>query len=293
MSHRLSYVLFVAAVLASCSSRPPLADTAAKSPTVDDLQQTIRDLPLTQLLTRLPDDDRVLFAAVESGTAECMKRLGFHYPAISYVEPTVESIEPRPFGVWRLSEARSRGYHGPLAASVDLAVEEYLGTLNTAGQAAWITALTGLEPGHSGEVGDGFGCRDSALNAVRTDSAGFDALRVKVEELRNAAYANALADPAVVDASKAWGTCMEQHGYRIASPQAAAEQFSTSEPTPEEITQAVQDVACKESAGLMAAYLAAASIAEHDEVERNPALVQQFQEARVAEQQHAARLAGG
>ena len=230
--------LLAAALLAGCSDGPePPADTdtadaddvAPSSPLWDD--ESPLDAYLREVLGEFESDDAYadpLRAPAEEAVAACMAEAGFEYHPVleepTYVTTwrelphTVEVAEE--FGYGYAIEAEGRGT-GTARWSVpnqegqaERANREYRESLSPAARVEYERALMGdpsavLEEGYD-EMTDG-GCYSRAYAEISTLMwpTEFAAVIDAMAEI----YAQVESDPRVVEAQRAWRTCMADAGY--------------------------------------------------------------------------------
>ncbi|CAB4809914.1 MAG: hypothetical protein F2873_00160 [Actinobacteria bacterium] len=257
----------------------------------DDELAIVAPLPLSSLLFRSAENERIVFARQQELVRRCMEDRGFSYPAVRFVAQPTELTFERPFGVWLHKEAQARGYRGPKGDELDYALDTYVAGLDSAAQSTYLYAFNGVGAVPAGRsfpnglpAAGTSGCVQLALNKLLGDFASYEGDRVLVQKLVNDAYATAMGDPRVAAALKAWRQCMRATGYDVRTPDEALQTAQSGEvATANEIKQAVADVDCKVKSGLMSSWYRAKQDAEQRLLEENYALAERLRDYRARE----------
>ncbi|MFC8221863.1 hypothetical protein ACFUTY_27270 [Streptomyces sp. NPDC057362] len=177
----------------------------------------------------------------------CMNRLGFSYtpePMGSEPAPAYNEINmKRRYGLTDRAEAAENGFTPPQALQQNAQDDEAEVARQDKESSAegWDEAMSGTcVPEANKEVGVLF----------ETDLAG---------ELASASLDATSARPAVNGAMAAWASCMKSRGHSVKTPDEASKRFGTRAlpgltPGKEEVALATDDVDCKETSHLVAAW---------------------------------------
>jgi hypothetical protein len=230
--------------------------------------------------------------------SSCMRRFGFSYPA--GIRPTAGSqavnaytVMFRRYGVTEAPSVRVWGYHVPRpfvgAAPRPATPEKRVASQDEE------TVLTGQDPStgkpavrYGGRAVPAGGCLDEPVSAAGSGFGGLsepdpEADRITAA-LKDESFTASTADPRVKAAFARWSACMAQHGYRFADPLTAAgvPSMAAPGPTPAEIAQAEDDVACKAKTRLVGIWFAVESAYQAAEIRANAAKFEAIRKARDA-----------
>ncbi|GAA1349694.1 hypothetical protein [Falsarthrobacter nasiphocae] len=230
-SYRSLLVIAVASLLAvsGCTTTPANApqDQISPTPTKARLDPSTGaiTLPLNAYAPTVADK-KAGQKAIDLAMRACMKPTGVIVPDTSVTIPE----EDRIYGIWSKAKASKYGYQlPPREGSEDLD----LSTLSATQNQAWDDCLNRLN-----------GVPGANLPGVTLDSLS--------EQLRLKARLTAQANPAWNEYVGAWKTCLRSKGHHIED---GAEKWSPDKPDglsrENEIRMAVDDVACKESTGMI------------------------------------------
>lgn len=217
-----------------------------------------------------------------------MRQRGFDYPTSDYQSLPDELYLERPFGVWDLDEARSRGYNGPEFPSADDPLSAHIAALTSAERSVYLSALNGLGDPANAQFTDGTaatgsgGCLQQAIEEIFVDYERYKIVRQEVQQLVVEAEAAATSDSRVRTSLQRWRDCMRSAGFDVDDPISAAT-GSGDVPTASEIAMAVTDVECKDKAQLMRAWYSSKREAELRLVEEHAGLIQELSEFRSLE----------
>jgi len=271
----------------------------------------VRALPLTNLRFYSDAEDRVVHAAIESAVGECMRARGFQYPAREFVARPLDTVLDYPFGPWTQEEIQDGGYDFLPHPEPDASLDEYLVTLSQSELDAWSDAFVGVqgEPleaelpdGRTVESGfrSADGCNYEAASAIFGDYADYEAMRQELDRLREAAWDEARAHPAIERALDEWRVCMGDLGYQYDSPNAPLAEFvgqdgeehvhAETEPAPHDHDDAAPteaemrvseaDVGCKEEVGLHDIWYGLKQAAEQRSLEEEPEIIEGWRSVR-------------
>lgn len=232
--------------------------------------------------TVVGEDVTTLMSAVDVLVEECMAERGFTYEPDYQLSTGSEEGETAWSGFLGLVDAdraASTGYGvssatAAAAAELEEALDEALAERSslTPERIAYLTALYGpadvaIRQGQNPEQTDADenSCMTVSTEALTPDVAPPDASIQGT--LGEEARAVAQADPAVTTALSGWTTCMADQGYVLDA--IPVPNLPADEVTPATIDQAVADVACKESTGLIDAYITTLYSAEEDLIQQN------------------------
>ncbi|MGY0063244.1 hypothetical protein ACWY4P_43035 [Streptomyces sp. LZ34] len=214
-------------------------------------------LPLEQYLVAYPDEVSFAKAKYQLDSA-CMAgfKLSLDDPKPGDSPPLANTSAnmPRRYGVTDLAEAQKYGYHlaqdvaEARAATDDSAASEgqwsdaqelvYYGGPPPEGQS--VRSLT-----YEGKPVPEGGCSSDSLRTL-----GGDLNEDLASELDGNSFDESQEDPRVKAAVQAWSECMSGKGHAVTDPDVAAH-VESDDVTSEEIARASDDVACKESTGLV------------------------------------------
>ncbi|MFF4430176.1 hypothetical protein ACFYZ4_13520 [Streptomyces sp. NPDC001513] len=221
-------------------SPPAGADAPSAAPAAKAPGPSAR-LPIARY-SLTTEESTLLSKAERRAMAACMSRYGLPYDTVS--ESPAGSSDRR-YGILDKTEAQTRGYHP--AKGSDLG-------LKRPSDEAWqvLTGDVGTYKGH--EVPKG-GCVAEAGRALRGDAEPPAAART-AQEISVSAFEESRSAPEVKNVVADWSACMKGKGYTYASPLDPADDF-TGRPsaTPQEVSTAVADVACKEETKLVDTWL--------------------------------------
>ncbi|MFE9426457.1 hypothetical protein ACFYNO_26245 [Kitasatospora sp. NPDC006697] len=228
-------------------------------------------LPIEAYLLSTADSTR-LQTARAALIGSCMKRFGADYTPAVTAGPRSQMANR--YGPTDPDTARTYGYHAPDAQrpangqpSAPALPPDLAAVL---GHGAGAPQLPGAPPApatyHGLAVPPG-GCvgeADRALTAgggiLQDDQAAVD---INFQD-----YQRSLADAGVTAAFARWSSCMAAQGYRYDNPQSAVNdtRWRTPAPSAQEIATAAADVACKQQAGVVAAWFGAESQLEEQDI---------------------------
>lgn len=232
--------------------------------------------------TVVGEDVTTLMSAVDVLVEDCMADRGFTYEPDYLV--TTDSAEGETvwsgfLGLVDADRAASTGYAvlaetAGARAKLEGSLEESLAenASLTPERIAYLSALHGpayvaIGQGQNPEptADDENSCMNVSMQALTPDVAPQDASIQGT--LGEEARAAAQADPVVIAALAGWTTCMADQGYALDA--IPVPNLPADEVTPATIDQAVADVACKESTGLIDAYITTLYSAEEDLIQQN------------------------
>lgn len=232
--------------------------------------------------TVVGEDVTTLMSAVDVLVEDCMADRGFIYEPDYLV--TTDSAEGETvwsgfLGLVDADRAASTGYAvlaetAGARAKLEGSLEESLAenASLTPERIAYLSALHGpayvaIGQGQNPEptADDENSCMNVSTEALTPDVAPPDASIQGT--LGEEARAAAQADPVVTTALSGWTTCMADQGYVLDA--IPVPNLPADEVTPATIEQAVADVACKESTGLIDAYITTLYSAEEDLIQQN------------------------
>lgn len=258
-------VLGTIVLLSACSSgpapdstaepEPPVSETSTPTPTPTPFQWENERLlaeygpaPLDAMFDTREEGD-IYFRAREILVTQCMTDLGFpEIPELGVELPDV--VVPRAawddsLGLVDLEIAQTFGYQGAMDSEWWAAHDAYIAALDES------RAQYGDPVRDAAEYGAG-GCdRQTGATLSPVDTSALD--RDLIFSLEDLAVQQTQADPTVVESVTRWTSCMAEAGYTFtAIPIPAA---NPDPATPEQIAQAVADVECKRSTGLIDTYV--------------------------------------
>lgn len=205
---------------------------------------------------------RVVANATEILVGECMRRKGFAYQADLAAGDGSIVQHSGDYGLTDATVAATEGY--PSGAK---RAEALIATAAKRPSDAYLMALQGFVRPSLGEAHPP-GCQDEAFEQLRSD----DLKRVDFElvgRLGLEAKQRAAADPRVLEAIRAWSSCMKDAGFSFATPVEAMNAGWPRDPTPREIATATADVRCKEKADLVRIWLTAEAAYQAELVAQN------------------------
>ncbi len=228
--------------------------------------------------TVVGEDVSTLMSAVDVLVEVCMAERGFAYEPDYLVTTSSaggETVWSGFLGLVDASRAASTGYGVIGETAEDRAgLKESLavGASQTPERIAYLTALYGpayvaIGQGQNPELtaDDENSCMNVSTRALTPEVAPPDASIQGT--LGEEARSSAQADPVVVAALAGWTTCMADQGYVLDA--IPVPNLPVDEVTPAIIDQAVADVACKESSGLVDAYITTLYSVEEDLIQQN------------------------
>jgi hypothetical protein len=263
-------VLGALVLLSACSSapapdstaeaEPPVSGTSTPTPTPtptpfdwenERLLAEYGPAPLDAMYDT-PEEDDIYSRAKEILVVQCLTDLGF--PEIPEVEGEYpDEVVPRAawddsLGLVDLKVAQTFGYQGARDSEWWAAHRAYIDLMD-AHRELYADPARDLA-----EYGLPDGCeRQAAASLSPVDTSALD--RDLIASLPDLAVQQTQADPAVVESMTRWTSCMAEAGYALTAipiPQAHPDPA-----TPEQIAQAVADVECKQSTGLVDTYITA------------------------------------
>ncbi|MFB7179716.1 hypothetical protein ACFCYI_18685 [Streptomyces sp. NPDC056257] len=223
-------------------SRPARADAPATAPATRAPGPSAR-LPIARY-SLTAEESALLSKAERRAMAECMSRYGLPYDTVA--ESPAGSSDRR-YGLLDKTEAQNHGYHPPKASDLGL---------NRPSDEAWQVITGGVGTYNGREVPSG-GCVAEAGRALRGDAEPPAAAQT-AQEISAGAFDESRSVPEVRNVVADWSACMKAKGFTYASPLDAVDDF-TGRPgaTPQEVSTAVADVACKEETKLVDTWLSA------------------------------------
>ncbi|MFJ3793985.1 hypothetical protein [Kitasatospora sp. NPDC090091] len=244
--------------------------------------------------------------AINLLTDQCMQRYGYRYTA----GPPLTAFGPASrtdlrYGIHDAKLAAERGYHPAGDAAVFKDEGEARRQASASMNETERLVLTG---GYAGRPGASAGGSSSASVAGRElpkggclgegtqrVTAGRPLVSDLVQDLNDAAYAKAEADPKTVAAIGAWSTCMAQKGFAYAKPMDAPNdpRFSGPSSTPVEISTALADIDCRTQTNLIGIWYAAETAYQNALVEKNATALAAAKQAKDAALKQAAAVMGG
>lgn len=250
------------------------------------------DRPLAVLGDQADEFGVALATARWIETRECMAERGFDFPASA----TEDSPLPeQPLGIDDLDLAREFGYRAPPRPNLPDTLASFRERLDPGEQQAFDEAYIGTAPGEMVEVdlpggndtevgiGQEGTCWVEARTAVEGDAVRYTALRTAIDDIANKAAGDAMNDDRVLAALDEWSACMAAEGFDFKDPLSAAEaQLTTAgdsaTPSAVEIAQAVADVECKTSTGLVETFRTVRNGYEQRAVDENVELLAEWQD---------------
>lgn len=226
-------------------------------------------LPLEEYMMHYPDEV-TLDNVSHRMTAECMARYGFHYvpaPAGNNPPPSVDAANMvRRYGIMDSAQAGRYGYHlahdtGQQPVPLKVTAAEY--TVLT-GRAAAGRAESAAKLNYRGKDVPQGGCLGEAAR-----KSGENVDQTLVERLNKDSLDRSQTEPRVRAAIGAWSACMKKNGYTIADPLVAGDRIGGDSPSGSEIDQAVADVSCKATTGLVQVWYQADAALQRKEIEQN------------------------
>ncbi|GAA1992740.1 hypothetical protein GCM10009738_86960 [Kitasatospora viridis] len=250
--------------------RPPAAAVTATAPAVADPVAGLH-LPIEAYLLSTADSTRIQTARAAL-IGSCMRRFGADYtPAVA---AGGRSQMANRYGPTAPDTARTYGYHAPdaqrpangrpSAPALPPALAAVLGHGAGAPQPPGSPAAPDTYHGLAVPPGGCVGEADRALTAgggiVQDDQTAVD---INFQD-----YQRSLTDAAVTAAFARWSSCMAARGYWYDNPQSAVNdtRWRTPAPSAQEIATAGADVACKQRAGVVAAWFGAESRLENEDI---------------------------
>ncbi|MFI6623594.1 hypothetical protein [Streptomyces sp. NPDC050528] len=202
-------------------------------------------LPLQAYLPD-PEQEDLLFDALEQAKSVCMKRFGFDYrPAEPLPDMGPDTLTDLRYGIHDRNVAATYGYKpaGDMTAYQEetrrLLEASELGPEEEA-------AMTGQRDGSAtgGSFPEG-GCGGEAYRRVH---GSLDPASTLAMDLSNEAYAKAQRSERVRSVFRSWSACMADSGYTYDEPMDAPNdpRFAASTADPEEVATALADLACRE-----------------------------------------------
>lgn len=190
--------------------------------------------------------------------AQCMSGFGVAMQVRYSVPAPTSDPRLRRYGVSDLQVAQRYGYHLGPSVRTDATNGDASTTSLSGQQLAVLKGTAAVAP--NGKPVPAGGC-----TAVAARRLGLGAARQNFEDVATAtamgsvsridadSFQKSLASAATTPILADWGACMARSGYHFSSPIAAAgaADLSTAEPTRAETEQAVADVRCKQSTGLV------------------------------------------
>lgn len=202
--------------------------------------------PPLDAFTWSPEESDVVQQATDRALVACMAELGFEYaPEPEEEVPWIVTHWGDDLGIIDADQAASRGYK---ALGLDLPAPD--------------TGPFGVSEAYLSALSDEGGCLDQAFDLT----AGGDLEDPELlGRLWESAVGAARSDQTYLDAKKQWSACMAEAGYPL-------EDFPMPFENDEgDVQQAVTDVACKASSGVVDAYITALYAAETRLAEENAA----------------------
>ncbi|MFI2352012.1 hypothetical protein ACH492_34430 [Streptomyces sp. NPDC019443] len=216
---------------------------------------------------------------------QCMRRYGFRYPGRPAEFLGGGTGNARRYGVSSPSQAAKYGYANSVRAAPerppmdDMGPNEKLVLHGRDDQdaAKWPNSQEEAEKSDEGTtVADGRkvpagGCvRESALKLFTPTKDTVDYMFI--QNLTFDAYGRSQQDSRVVKAMRSWSDCMADHGYRTDEPVGPMNDLGFKESehsSPEAITAAKQDVACKKEVNLVGIWSAVETSYQNRLIDQN------------------------
>jgi hypothetical protein len=240
-------------------------------------------LPLEEYMVTYPEEV-TLDNVSHRMTAECMARYGFHYvptPAGKNPPPSVDAANMvRRYGIMDPAQAGTYGYHlahppGQPPAPSRFTRAEYM---VLTGRADAGPAKSGARLNYRGKDIPQGGCLGEAAR-----KSGENVDQTLVERLNKDSLDMSQTQPRVRAAIGAWSACMKKNGYTIANPLVAGDRIGGDTPSGPEIAQAVADVSCKATTGLVRVWYQADAALQRKEIQQHqPALTKVRQQLQAA-----------
>ncbi|MFE7811037.1 hypothetical protein ACFU5P_03445 [Streptomyces sp. NPDC057433] len=219
---------------------------AGAGPAADPGNPAAWVLPLQAYLPD-PEQEELLFRAVEQAKSECMKESGFDYrPAEPLPDMGPDTLTDLRYGIHDRDVAATYGYKpaGDMRAyqkeTRRLMEASRLGTEEEA-------AMTGRQDGSvvGAELSEG-GCGGEAYRRIYGSMEPVSTLAM---DLSNQAYAKAQQAEPVRNVFRSWSACMADSGYTYDEPMDAPNDPAFGAPTagPEEVATALADLKCRDT----------------------------------------------
>ncbi|MFH9819433.1 hypothetical protein [Streptomyces sp. NPDC017230] len=316
-----------ALTLSGCAGEEAAADGAGKEPVIGSIEKLSSteglEFPIAAYAVT-PDQQYQAKKAQDRLIEQCMKRFGFEYALPAPTPPSGDDSSSRVFGLADAEDAAQFGYASPRRAT-DPAPPKRQSTasLSRTGQ----TVLNGVDPvaeaaakakgqaaaptdepvsqaeaekaPGSGIIVNGKevpvgGCgRESALKLYAPNSEAIDILFAF--NLGGEAESRALEDSRVREATTKWSQCMADSGFTTSSPDSVQSDLGLEQgelSSPEAITVAKADVACKTQVNYIGIRYAVQSAYEKSLVEEHAETLALFKEQTQDRLRLAAQLNG-
>ncbi|MFD7555976.1 hypothetical protein ACFV9E_15740 [Streptomyces sp. NPDC059835] len=260
---------------------------AGKEPAIGAVPALLESRSLVFPLAPYSADDRqiaVLDEAQDVLIDQCMQRYGFRYQQRRRADAAARQDENRRYGLSDPAEAARSGYTNPRSGGPAKSQQQSLGPNEK-------LVLNGLEVDPSlpvpmsqeeaeksdvattvvgGQKVPAGGClRESSLKLFTPTKGTVDGMVAQGYGLE--AYGRAQKDSRVVAATKAWSECMAQHGYAgfkdPTGPPPGIDESALG--SPQAITMAGQDVACKKETNLVGVWYTVEVAYQQRAIERN------------------------
>ncbi|MFF2951508.1 hypothetical protein ACFVVU_09230, partial [Kitasatospora sp. NPDC057965] len=240
-------------LLASCSTNsgtttgtaPASTEATPFGPAGTSADATVISLPLDPYF--LPPADNVrLHTALDRLVTECLRSAGVQPPAPATDPAPVLGRYERRYGLTSAAGARTTGYHLPAhpdPAQVPLSPDQ-------------LNALTGPQ-----------GCQESAARRI-TGTTSYPGDAYLVRSVNQESFDRSTKTPEVVAAVAAWSRCMKQAGHDYATPLQTGT-WPSEQPTDEERTTALTDVACKQQTRLVRIWNEAEAAIQRSLIQQN------------------------
>ncbi|MCM2412776.1 hypothetical protein [Streptomyces sp. RKAG290] len=316
-----------ALTLSSCAGKETAADGAGKEPAIGSVEKmsSTEGLEFPVAAYEVTSDQQYQVKKAQNLLIEqCMKRFGFDYALPAPTPPSRNDSKSRVFGLASAKDAAQFGYASPSQATDPApAKRQSPAALSRTGQ----TVLNGVDPvaeaaakakgkaaaptdepmsqaeaakaPGSGIIVNGKevpvgGCgRESALKLYSPKPGSVDILFVF--NLGGEAESRALEDSRVRKATTKWSQCMADSGFTTSSPDSVQSDLGLKEgalSSPEAITIAKADVACKTQANYIGIRYAVQSAYEKRLVEEHAETLALFQQQTQDRLRLAAQLNG-
>lgn len=217
-------------IAVACSAAE--AGTEVARPTIEATEQVLSGLqptlPLSSVAARvmIGEEDHWL---VENTIRSCMEAQGFQYAMQPYSPDDLIAVDRR-YGVINERDATAldheASHQGDAATSGSSeGMNSGFESLDAVGRENWDSAFFG-DARVRIEIGTGVierssgGCLEYGRAAAVGDVSAWTEAFYRVQFLLGDAYAQAEADPRVIDSVASWSACMKSAGYNAATPEA-------------------------------------------------------------------------
>lgn len=257
MFRRTVPLVAIAALTVSCSgSSPERRDLKVPEPTEQamDLRFPLEKYELSN------SDMHLIYEASDILVRSCMKESGKTWAAIKFPKAVGEWRGRLHFGLIEIEVARRFGYSAANELTNPPEVREVVGEMKER------FAKLGQD-----EIRQAEKCQDEAnLKLTRNATAPF----AKFNDLKEETYNAARRDPRVLEAEKAWSSCMRKSGFKYTEPSQPSNdpkwaKRPAGQASSEERTTAEADVKCKQHVNLVEIQFNIESNLEQKAIEEN------------------------